>query len=71
MNYIKPKTTVIKVETQTILAGSSREGADWVCGNVCCEKENLRKKLFPDTEDETEIKCDGNVCYPPDFKSKH
>lgn len=53
MNYIKPKTTVIKVETQTLLAGSSREGADWVCGNVCCEKDNLRDKLFPNTEDET------------------
>ena len=71
MNYIKPKTTVIKVETQTILAGSSREGADWVCGNVCCEKEDLRKKFFPNTEDETEIRCDDNVCYPPDYKNKH
>lgn len=71
MNYIKPKTTVIKVETQTLLAGSSREGADWVCGNVCCEKEDLRKKLFPDTEDETEIKCDDNVYYPPNYKNKH
>lgn len=71
MNYIKPKTTVIKVETQTLLAGSPREGADWVCGNVCCEKEDLRKKLFPDTEDETEIKYDDNVCYPPNYKNKH
>lgn len=71
MNYIKPKTTVIKVETQTLLAGSSREGADLVCGNVCCEKEDLRKKLFPDTEDETEIKCKDNVCYPPNYKNKH
>ena len=71
MNYIKPKTTVIKVETQTLLAGSSREGAKWVCGNVCCEKEDLRKKLFPDTEDETEINCKDNVCYPPNYKNKH
>lgn len=49
MNYIKPKTTVIKVETQTLLAGSSRERAEWNCGNVCCEKDNLRDRLFPDT----------------------
>lgn len=71
MNYIKPKTTVIKVETQTLLAGSSREGAEWNCGNVCCEKDNLRDKLFPNTEDETEIRCDDNVCYPPNYKNKH
>lgn len=71
MNYIKPKTTVIKVEIQTLLAGSFREGADQVCGNVCCEKDNLRDKLFPNTEDETEIRCDDNVCYPPNYKNKH
>ena len=71
MNYIKSKTTTINIEAQTILAGSSREGADWVCGNVCCKKEDLRKKLFPDTENETKIKCKDNVCYPPDYKNKH
>lgn len=49
MNYIKPKTTVIKVETQTLLVGSLREGSEWTCNNVCPKKDNLRDKLFPIT----------------------
>lgn len=65
MKYTKPKTTTITIETQTILAGSLREGAEWVCGNVCCEKDNLRDNLFPNTLDETDIKCNDNVCRPP------